>query len=246
MVFFPYSIYVTLRASYLITPPFLPSFTSSVVSSQISDASDTRHSYRVSKVSYLHVDERGTPPDPRLKPRSSHGAVRSRADADEGYMAGEGRGCIGILPWVRPRRESRRLLTNLTVSGWAQFRLSHGSVEPLEVSCSVIVAEVGKALALNTACISDWPNSSRFTAQCQMPFVCFVNLRLKPRYLSYLIDHEGTGSLLSILKPTGWVNNVGAGLIESYVDWAMFGIGITCTDEGLVSTSCSSLRDVRG
>ncbi|CAN0401046.1 unnamed protein product, partial [Hapterophycus canaliculatus] len=54
-------------------------------------------------------------------------------------------------------------------------------------------------------------------------------------YISHLIGHEGSGSLLSLLKAKGWANGLSAGPYESATDWSNFLVSVECTEQGLVS-----------
>lgn len=58
---------------------------------------------------------------------------------------------------------------------------------------------------------------------------------LTARYLSHLVGHEGSGSLLSLLKAKGWANGLSAGPYESATDWANFIVSVECTESGIVS-----------
>lgn len=53
------------------------------------------------------------------------------------------------------------------------------------------------------------------------------------QYLSSLIGHEETGSLLDVLKSKGWVENLGAGLSLQDRNGAVFTINISMTPSGL-------------
>ncbi|CAN0379487.1 unnamed protein product [Laminaria digitata] len=58
--------------------------------------------------------------------------------------------------------------------------------------------------------------------------------RSKPAgYLAHLVGHEGSGSLLSLLKTKGWANGLSAGPYESATDWASFIVSVECTERGL-------------
>ncbi|CBJ49276.1 conserved unknown protein [Ectocarpus siliculosus] len=59
------------------------------------------------------------------------------------------------------------------------------------------------------------------------------HFRSKPdSYLSHLVGHEGSGSLLSLLKAKGWANGLSAGPYESATDWANFVVSVECTEKG--------------
>ena len=53
------------------------------------------------------------------------------------------------------------------------------------------------------------------------------------RYISHLIGHEGTGSLLQLLREKGWANELSAGESRSCTDWSCFTISIDLTDIGV-------------
>ncbi|CAM9764518.1 unnamed protein product, partial [Sphacelaria rigidula] len=58
--------------------------------------------------------------------------------------------------------------------------------------------------------------------------------RSKPDgYLSHLVGHEGSGSLLSLLKRKGWANGLSAGPYESATDWSNFVVSVECTESGI-------------
>ena len=65
--------------------------------------------------------------------------------------------------------------------------------------------------------------------------VVYVCLSVRVRYLAHLVGHEGSGSLLSLLKAKGWANGLNAGPYESATDWANFVVSVECTERGLVS-----------
>ena len=66
----------------------------------------------------------------------------------------------------------------------------------------------------------------------------------QPRYLSHLVGHEGSGSLLSLLKVKGWANGLSAGPYESATDWSVFMVLVECTKTGLVSQASSHQKPV--
>lgn len=49
------------------------------------------------------------------------------------------------------------------------------------------------------------------------------------------MGHEGSGSLLSMLKAKGWANGLSAGPYESATDWSNFIVSVECTESGIVS-----------
>ena len=51
--------------------------------------------------------------------------------------------------------------------------------------------------------------------------------------LSHLVGHEGAGSLLSLLKSRGWVNELSAGLWNDNHDFASFSIYLEATAKGI-------------
>ena len=51
--------------------------------------------------------------------------------------------------------------------------------------------------------------------------------------LSHLVGHEGAGSLLSLLKSRGWVNELSAGLWNDNHDFASFSIYLEATSQGI-------------
>lgn len=53
------------------------------------------------------------------------------------------------------------------------------------------------------------------------------------RYLSHLIGHEGTGSILAYIKAKGWANGLGAGSMPLCPGSAFFSISIKLTEDGL-------------
>lgn len=58
--------------------------------------------------------------------------------------------------------------------------------------------------------------------------------RSKPmRYISYLLGHEGKGSLLSLLKNKGWSEGLNAGLGMNYPNGTTFNLGIDLTRAGI-------------
>jgi len=58
--------------------------------------------------------------------------------------------------------------------------------------------------------------------------------REKPtRYISHLIGHEGSGSILALLKKKGYANELSAGESRECSDWSMFSVSIELTDAGL-------------
>lgn len=61
-----------------------------------------------------------------------------------------------------------------------------------------------------------------------------LNWESKPdHYISHLIGHEGSGSLLSYLKSLGWANELSAGAHSVSTDNACFSVDIELTDKGL-------------
>ena len=52
------------------------------------------------------------------------------------------------------------------------------------------------------------------------------------RYLSHLLGHEGTGSILSLLKEQHWAHDLSAGESRSCSDWSQFSITVTLTEAG--------------
>ncbi|ORX91263.1 insulin-degrading enzyme, partial [Basidiobolus meristosporus CBS 931.73] len=56
------------------------------------------------------------------------------------------------------------------------------------------------------------------------------------RYLSHLIGHEGTGSILSLLKKKGWANYLSAGASHGGIGFEFFKISVDLTEEGLNHT----------
>ena len=69
-----------------------------------------------------------------------------------------------------------------------------------------------------------------------IPHVSYVCVLIVcARYLAHLVGHEGSGSLLSLLKTKGWANGLSAGPYESATDWASFIVSVECTEKGLVS-----------
>ena len=53
------------------------------------------------------------------------------------------------------------------------------------------------------------------------------------RYLSHLIGHEGSGSILSLLKKLGWANSLFSGSYNVSVGCEFFRIQVDLTEEGL-------------
>ena len=53
-------------------------------------------------------------------------------------------------------------------------------------------------------------------------------------YLSHLLGHEGSGSVLSLLKDKHWAHELSAGDQQSCSDWSAFCVSVQLTDEGLV------------
>lgn len=77
------------------------------------------------------------------------------------------------------------------------------------------------------------------TATFQLPSL-HAQYRRKPHdYLSHLVGHEGSGSLLSGLKARGWASGLTAGVGESGFDRSsatyLFEVGITLTEAGLAA-----------
>ena len=77
------------------------------------------------------------------------------------------------------------------------------------------------------------------TATFQLPSLR-VHYRLKPEdYLSHLVGHEGSGSLLSGLKARGWASSLTAGVGEGGFERSsatfLFDVSITLTDAGLAA-----------
>lgn len=52
-------------------------------------------------------------------------------------------------------------------------------------------------------------------------------------YISHLIGHEGSGSLLSALKARGWSNQLVAGIRPAARGMGFFGISVDLTEEGI-------------
>ncbi len=58
--------------------------------------------------------------------------------------------------------------------------------------------------------------------------------RTKPLdYIANLLGHEGTGSLLWLLKKRGWADSLWAGASNDYVNRGLFSVSIDLTDSGL-------------
>jgi hypothetical protein len=58
----------------------------------------------------------------------------------------------------------------------------------------------------------------------QIPFAPHPTYTSKPAsYLSHLLGHEGSGSVLSCLKQKGWANGLSAGQFSSASDFSIFG-----------------------
>ncbi|KAG0316487.1 Insulinase (Peptidase M16), partial [Dissophora globulifera] len=53
------------------------------------------------------------------------------------------------------------------------------------------------------------------------------------RYLTHAIGHEGSGSILSLLKKKGWANNLSAGTSHGGIGFEFFKITVDLTKEGL-------------
>lgn len=53
------------------------------------------------------------------------------------------------------------------------------------------------------------------------------------RYLSHLVGHEGPGSILSVLKQKGWALGLCGGLMEAQSCFAVFGVSVDLTTDGL-------------
>ncbi|KAF9357740.1 Insulinase (Peptidase M16) [Mortierella sp. NVP85] len=53
------------------------------------------------------------------------------------------------------------------------------------------------------------------------------------RYLTHTIGHEGSGSILSLLKKKGWANNLSAGTTHGGIGFEFFKITVDLTKEGL-------------
>ncbi|RHY27562.1 hypothetical protein DYB32_006693 [Aphanomyces invadans] len=51
--------------------------------------------------------------------------------------------------------------------------------------------------------------------------------------ISHLLGHEGSGSLLSLLKRQKWVNELSAGLMKEYDDWSLFCVEVEATEVGM-------------
>ncbi|KAF9579675.1 Insulinase (Peptidase M16), partial [Lunasporangiospora selenospora] len=54
------------------------------------------------------------------------------------------------------------------------------------------------------------------------------------RYISFLLGHEGPGSILSLLKNKGWANGLSASVSDGGIGNAFMKINVDLTDEGLV------------
>ncbi|KAF9941217.1 Insulinase (Peptidase M16) [Modicella reniformis] len=53
------------------------------------------------------------------------------------------------------------------------------------------------------------------------------------RYITHTIGHEGSGSILSLLKKKGWANNLSAGTTHGGIGFEFFKITVDLTKEGL-------------
>ena len=54
-------------------------------------------------------------------------------------------------------------------------------------------------------------------------------------YISHLVGHEGSGTLLSLLKARGWATELSAGVSDqSSVAW-LFEVTVTLTEAGLAA-----------
>jgi insulysin len=59
--------------------------------------------------------------------------------------------------------------------------------------------------------------------------------RLKPfQYIGGLLGHEGSGSVLSILRKKGWATSLSAGLEEESKYYSRFSVDVSLSEEGLV------------
>ncbi|KAF9103581.1 Insulinase (Peptidase M16) [Mortierella sp. AM989] len=54
------------------------------------------------------------------------------------------------------------------------------------------------------------------------------------RYITHAIGHEGSGSILSLLKKKGWANNLSAGTSHGGIGFEFFKVTVDLTKEGLV------------
>jgi insulysin len=62
----------------------------------------------------------------------------------------------------------------------------------------------------------------------------YTEWRNKPyRLLSFCIGHEGSGSILALLKSRGWANELSAGFLNTLRDFSIFHCQVTLTPEGL-------------
>ncbi|KAL6071151.1 Pitrilysin [Balamuthia mandrillaris] len=52
-------------------------------------------------------------------------------------------------------------------------------------------------------------------------------------YISHLLGYEGAGSPLALLKEKGWADQLSAGMGESGMDYSLFAVSISLTEEGL-------------
>jgi insulysin len=53
------------------------------------------------------------------------------------------------------------------------------------------------------------------------------------RYITHAIGHEGSGSILSLLKKKGWANNLAAGTSHGGIGFEFYKITVDLTKEGL-------------
>ena len=71
--------------------------------------------------------------------------------------------------------------------------------------------------------------------------------KCKPqRYLSHLLGHESSGSLLSLLKEKGWVDNLCAGEFHSSSDFALFEVQVRETSRMMPLVARSGEDDAAG
>ncbi|KAF9179055.1 Insulinase (Peptidase M16) [Haplosporangium sp. Z 767] len=62
----------------------------------------------------------------------------------------------------------------------------------------------------------------------------YPNYTIHPaRYITHAIGHEGSGSILSLLKKKGWANNLSAGTSHGGIGFEFFKITVDLTKEGL-------------
>ncbi|ORZ07985.1 Metalloenzyme, LuxS/M16 peptidase-like protein [Lobosporangium transversale] len=73
------------------------------------------------------------------------------------------------------------------------------------------------------------------TLEIKFPFPDqYPQYRIHPaRYITHTIGHEGSGSILSLLKKKGWANNLSAGTSHGGIGFEFFKISVDLTKEGL-------------